>query len=158
MIFGKPLWDDPSQVTTDILPKFGSQFNIGSAAFPFKAIYVDDITITQDLTINDDLTVEGGARFNGLSAFYDLATFNAGIAIDEGANESAGLATLVAGNAVVATTKAATGMRMLLIHQTPGGTMGHLSLGTIVNGTSFEINSDSNLDTSTVYWVKVTPA
>lgn len=55
--------------------------------------------------------------------------------------------TTVLSSAVTATSK------IVLSVATPGGTQGFLSVGTIVPGVSFVINSDSALDTSTVSWV-----
>lgn len=65
-----------------------------------------------------------------------------------------GTATLVAGTATVSTTAALTGSVIFLTCNTPGGTQGILSapVASIVNGTSFVINSSESADTSTVNW------
>lgn len=65
-----------------------------------------------------------------------------------------GTATLAAANpaATVTTVEVQTGDKILLSRHTAGGTLGHLSIGTITNGTSFTIVASGNLDTSTVDW------
>lgn len=76
------------------------------------------------------------------------------IKIATGSNASVGTATLVAGTVTVNTTAVATGSTIFLTCNTPGGTQGFLSApsGSIVNATSFVINSSSGTDTSTVNW------
>lgn len=71
-----------------------------------------------------------------------------------GANKSAGTATLVAGTVTVNTTMVRSTSLIFLTVNTPGGTRGWLSApsSSIVNGTSFVINSSSNTETSTVNW------
>lgn len=63
-----------------------------------------------------------------------------------------GTATLVAGTVTVSNTEIQTGDVVILTRRTPGGTVGDLSAPTasIVNATSFVINSASATDTSTV--------
>ena len=63
-----------------------------------------------------------------------------------------GRAILVAGTVTVSTTEIATGDNVILSPFLLGGTPGYLNVGTIVNVTSFVINSSSNTDTSTIYW------
>ena len=63
-----------------------------------------------------------------------------------------GTAVLVAGTVTVATTEIMTGDIVRATRTTTGGTVGHLSIGTITAGTSFVINSSSATDTSTVEW------
>lgn len=65
-----------------------------------------------------------------------------------------GTATLVAGTKAVSTTAVKTGDIIKVSCNTPGGTVGFLSAptGSIVDGTSFVINSSSATDTSTVNW------
>lgn len=66
-----------------------------------------------------------------------------------------GSAVLVAGTKTVSTTAVAAGDKIFLTRLVTGGTVGHLSVGTITAATSFVINSDSNLETSTVAWMIV---
>jgi hypothetical protein len=42
---------------------------------------------------------------------------------------------------------------ILVTRKTAGGTPGFISVGTIVDGISFQINSANPLDESQVYWV-----
>jgi len=63
-----------------------------------------------------------------------------------------GSVALVTGTATVSTTFAKTGSIIRLSRQAAGGTLGHLSVGTITDSTSFVINSSSATDTSTIFW------
>ncbi len=65
-----------------------------------------------------------------------------------------GTATLVGGTVTVATDKIKTGYKIYVSVNTPSGTQGFLSAptGSIVDATSFVINSTSVLDDSTVNW------
>jgi hypothetical protein len=63
-----------------------------------------------------------------------------------------GTVALVAGAAVVTTGEIKTGDRVLVTRVSTGGTPGHLYVDTIVNNTSFRINSTSGTDTSTVFY------
>lgn len=67
-------------------------------------------------------------------------------------NPCNGSATLVAGTVTVATTCVFTGAIIQVDRQASGGTLGILSVGTIVSGTSFIINSSNAADVSVVYW------
>lgn len=63
-----------------------------------------------------------------------------------------GKVALVAGTKTISTAEVLTGDTILLSNVLVGGTVGTLSVGTIVNKTSFVINSSNAADTSTVYW------
>jgi hypothetical protein len=63
-----------------------------------------------------------------------------------------GVATLVGGTVTVSTTKVHSNSRVKLCHQTTGGTVGVLTLGTVTDNTSFVVNSSSGTDTSTILW------
>lgn len=68
-----------------------------------------------------------------------------------GTNASAGTtAAMAAGTIVVANTAVTAASIILVSHATAGGTMGILSIGTIVPGVSFAILTDNVLDISTV--------
>ncbi len=54
---------------------------------------------------------------------------------------------------VVATTAVTANSKIFLSYATAGGTQGSLSVGTIVGGTSFQIKSSANGDTSTVNYL-----
>lgn len=63
-----------------------------------------------------------------------------------------GTATLVAGIATVTTGAVQSSSIIQISRQTAGGTLGHLAVDTIVDGTSFRITSTSNTETSTIVW------
>lgn len=69
-------------------------------------------------------------------------------------NASVGTATLSSGTVVVNTTKVTSSSIIIVSFNTPSGTQGFLStpIGSIVNATSFVINSSSGSDNSTVNW------
>lgn len=87
----------------------------------------------------------------------ELTTAGNKLKIATGSNASMGTATLVGGTVTVSTTAVATGSTIFLTCNTPGGTQGFLSApaASIVNATSFVINSSSGTDTSTVNWLIV---
>lgn len=66
-----------------------------------------------------------------------------------------GRGVLVAGTVTVLTPVVSSTSQIFLTHRVTGGTLGILSVGTVVDGTSFVINSTSLLDTSTVNWIIV---
>jgi hypothetical protein len=74
-----------------------------------------------------------------------------------GGGATMGRASLVAGTATVATTAVTANSDIVLVAQVAGGTVGILSVGARIVGTSFVINSSSTLDTSTVMWMIVEP-
>jgi parallel beta-helix repeat protein len=63
-----------------------------------------------------------------------------------------GKATLVAGMVKVDTSEVTPSDDISLTRSIAGGSFGHLSVGPIVAGTSFVINSSSSTDTSTIFW------
>ena len=65
---------------------------------------------------------------------------------------SHGRAVLVGGTIVVSASEVQTNDIIQLTRVLVGGTLGHLSVGAVVAGTSFVINSSSGADTSTVAW------
>lgn len=66
-----------------------------------------------------------------------------------------GKAVLVAGTKTVTVADVLAADVILTTRQVTGGTVGHLSVGTVTDNTSFVINSDSALEASTVSWVIV---
>jgi hypothetical protein len=73
--------------------------------------------------------------------------------VTTGANKSIGVSgAMTAGTITISTTAVTSSSIIMLVHATVGGTQGILSVGTITNGTSFQINSSSVLDTGTVNW------
>lgn len=80
--------------------------------------------------------------------------------ITQGANKNAGTsAAMVAGTVTVANTNVKAGAIILVSIETPAGVVGILSapIASIVNATSFVINSSSALDTSTVNYLIINP-
>ncbi len=65
---------------------------------------------------------------------------------------SSGRAVLVSGTLTISTIEVQASDNIHLTRVVAGGTLGHLSVGTIVADTSFVINSSSGTDTSTIYW------
>lgn len=91
---------------------------------------------------NGDLLDADGVRKTLAQYAYDNIGFS-------------GTATLVAGTVTVANTRVKTGNKIFVTVNTPGGSVGQYHSapgGSIVNATSFVINSSSNTDTSTVNW------
>jgi hypothetical protein len=89
----------------------------------------------------------GGYTGSAISAAVALRSNN-----KLSSGNAAGKATLVAGTVTVSTAEVQAGDTILLTNVLAGGTVGILSVGAIVAGTSFVINSSSNTDTSTVFW------
>lgn len=81
-------------------------------------------------------------------------TFGDKINITTGSNASVGTATLVAGTVTVNTTAVTSSSKIFLTDATTGAltNIGTPTVGTIVNGTSFVINSSNILDTSNINW------
>jgi hypothetical protein len=75
----------------------------------------------------------------------------------EGTNATMGLAVLVAGTKVVATTRVTANSRIFVTTNVPGGTPGWLQVSARTAGTSFTILSSSGTDTSSVAWLIVEP-
>lgn len=91
---------------------------------------------------------------------FKLTVAGNGIYIKEGTNATSGIATLVAGVAVVNTTKVTANSRIHLTRQTVAGTVGtSVDVTARTAGTSFTITANGSiLDTSTVAWFIVEPA
>lgn len=77
--------------------------------------------------------------------------------LKDGSNKHMGVATLSGGTVTVSNTSVTASTRIFTSRQTTGGTLGHLSIGTVVASTSFVINSSSATDTSTVAWLLIEP-
>lgn len=92
----------------------------------------------------------GVATLTGAS--FDVATAGQGLRVAEGANAKQGLATLVAGTVVVATTAVTANSRIFLTAQETGALTGILRVSARVAGTSFTILSTVGTDTATVAW------
>lgn len=82
-------------------------------------------------------------------------TVAAVLSIASGANQRAGNAVLVAGTVTVNNTTVTANTIVMLTRKTAGGTVGTLITYTVAAGTSFTINSDSALDTSTFSYMLI---
>lgn len=67
----------------------------------------------------------------------------------------AGTAALTAGTVSVSLSSAGSSTVVLVSRQTPGGTLGNLSVPVITAGSGFTITSSSSSETSVVGWVAV---
>jgi hypothetical protein len=68
---------------------------------------------------------------------------------------TSGSAVLVGGTVTVSSTAVLGTDKIILTRLVTGGTVGHLTVGTITPGTSFVITSDSATETSTIAWAIV---
>ncbi len=95
---------------------------------------------------------------NGLQANTTGAIIDGGAATQAAHNRFSqngvmrGTAVLVAGTVTVSTAEISAASDVMLTRALVGGTLGHLSIGTVVGGTSFIINSSNGADTSTIKW------
>ncbi|RKR84913.1 hypothetical protein BDD43_5166 [Mucilaginibacter gracilis] len=87
-----------------------------------------------------------------VSGNVNLLTPGNKIKIATGTNASIGTSTLVAGTITINTTAVSASSIIMICRKANGGTIGGLTYGTIVAGTSFVISSDSSADTSQVNW------
>lgn len=111
------------------------------------AINVATADCTANRLIDNDLTNAGAtATINDAGT----STYKVGNKYKSAASQ--GTVALVAGTVTVSTTEVQTGQAIVLSRVTAAGTLGQLSVGTVVAGTSFVINSDNAADTSTIYW------
>lgn len=101
-------------------------------------------------------TTKGGhdATIRAGTGTFDTALTSQGSAVCTVAAPcgTRGRATLVAGTVIVSTSTASSTANYQLTNCGLGGTQGLLSVGTVVPGTSFVINSSSSTDTSVVCW------
>lgn len=107
---------------------------------------------------NGSVTITNGAlnMTNGSATLTNgnLTVTNGKLNLDAvGGNAIAGVATLVGGAVTVSTTAVTASSIILVSHKVVGGTQGILRTDTITAGTSFTIESNSGLDTSTVNWL-----
>lgn len=111
-------------------------------------------SVSGSLTAATTITATLGA-ITATNGNLDLATAGNKLLIATGADASIGTsAAMTAGSITISTTAVTASSIISLTANTPGGTAGILSAPTasIIDGTSFVINSSSSLDTSTVNW------
>lgn len=114
--------------------------------------------LTQNIIIADGL---GNQRINvdssgntSLAGNLSLATAKT-LSMASGANTRTGNVTLVAGTVTVANTSVTANTIVLLTRKTAGGTLGTAITYTVIPATSFTINSDSAIDTSTFSYLLI---
>lgn len=96
----------------------------------------------------------------GTDGSFSLTTAGGGLLIKEGANATAGAATLVAGTVTVNTTKVTASSRIQLTVQSLGTVAAPKAVAVTARtaGTSFTITSADATDTSVVAWTLIEPA
>ena len=142
------VWGD-NESNTQRADRFGILVNADTAGMFFEA---------QGTTQNINFNVgDQNTKFQISKNVVALPRLGTKFGIKVGADAIMGTATLVAGTATVATTAVSTDSYIFLTRDTPGGTAGDLSApeASIVDGTSFVINSSSGSDTSTVRWLLI---
>ena len=87
-----------SQVSSLIVPKADSAFDLGSNTLRWANIYVDAATVTNDVDLGGNLTVNGGVSFGGSITQEKLPTGAGGVYFD---NSVVGVGTLLATDASV---------------------------------------------------------
>lgn len=103
---------------------------------------------------NRRIKIPSSGEVQVINGNLNLQTAGNKIKIATGSDASVGTATLVGGTVTVSTTAVTTSSIIFVTVNTPGGTQGFISVpsASIVNGTSFVINSSNVLETSTVNW------
>lgn len=107
----------------------------------------------QRMTFRDN-EVLGTGGLGGQAIVYDAARTNPNIEsrFNRAKGPNTGTATLVGGTVTVSAAEVLAGDTIAVTRTTLGGTAGHLSVGSIVAGTSFVVTSSSGTDTSTALW------
>jgi hypothetical protein len=85
-----------------------------------------------------------------------IDTAGNGLGIKGGSNAKIGTATLLSGTVTVSTTAVTSSSLIFLTNQAPslgGGAVGALSIGAVIAGASFVINSSNVLDNSVIGWI-----
>jgi hypothetical protein len=121
---------------------FFNKLAIGTGDFKTDSGYL--LEVEGKSLFHDSADVEGDVR---------IITAGKGLAVFEGADAKMGVATLVAGTVTVANTSITANSRVFTTIQAAGGTLGVHAIANIVPATSFDIVSNSVLDTSTVAYI-----
>lgn len=152
---GKLLTLKNATVEKAYVDKDGTSFGLG-----FKSL----ATTTSGMTFSGNTTSvrsAGSTVFLSDNAVNMVAASASAVDLSGGtdtklkfATTVVGTATLVGGTVTVSTAAVKTGDLIFTSRNTTGGTAGHLNapVASIVNSTSFVINSSSGTDTSTVNW------
>ncbi|MFD7111502.1 glycosyl hydrolase family 28-related protein [Streptomyces microflavus] len=135
----------------------------GSTSAPVNN-YAPPTDVGGNLSVGGYLTASSGQsngqwNANGTTAkALNVGGTGGGIAIKEGGNTARlGVTQLVAGTVTVPNTSVTANTRINLFRQSPGGTLGHLSV-TRTAATSFVITSSSATDTSFVAYELIEPS
>ncbi|MHB9857617.1 hypothetical protein [Streptomyces sp. YIM S03343] len=115
--------------------------------------------------VDVNLSRDGSARLHTVNTFVTEGDLHCDVAggglnLKEGSNARSGVATLVAGGAVVATTEVSASSRIQLTVQSLGTVTAPKAIGVTARtaATSFTITSADATDTSVVAWMIVEPA
>jgi len=129
---------------------------VGYGAGFMSAIGSSNVVIGYNADVATDALTNaiaiGAAAIASASNTWQIGVIGIKQVIRGGANAAMGASVLVAGTVTVSNTLVTASSRIFLTNQVAGGTLGILSIGTRVAGTSFVINSSSATDTSTVAW------
>lgn len=137
---------DPSDETKIMVNDSGNTIQSQAASsYNTKWLHFNS-TLADLMTLNTNGVLSGGSDYSSLIQDLDYTQM-----IYVGFR---GTATLLSGTVTVSTGKIKTGYKIYVSVNTPSGTQGFLSAPTasIVDGTSFVINSTSAGDNSTVNW------
>jgi hypothetical protein len=148
-------WQQVSTSTGDILSVSGTSGQItatttaGAVVLSLPAAVTAPGSITSATTLTATL-----GNITATNGNLVLGTAGNKINIATGANSSVGTsAAMIAGTITVANTSVTAASKIFLTNGGAAGTIGTLSVGTIVPGTSFVINSSNVLDTSVVNYL-----
>lgn len=134
----------------------------------YQSVRIEGTANSVDAGVNDEFakielrsrSVDGSeAPMIALLAALTTQDLRLGILDDSSGtrNQPSGTAVLVAGTVTVNHNLVTANSRIIIWRQVAGGTLGNLSVGAIVAGTSFVINSDNATDTSTVGYLMYEP-
>ncbi len=146
-----------SVVTTNAVT--AGRFIVTNSTVPANGLYLPTSN-NPGLTANSTKVIDWTTTLVTLAANLSLSVAGNKLLIKEGTNAAMGVATLVAGVAVVNTTVVSANSRIILT----GQALGTVAIPTArdvtarVPGTSFTITSAAATDTSTVAWVILEPA
>jgi hypothetical protein len=131
----------------------GATGTLLSGVSGINPVFTASPSVTGSITAGTTLTATLGA-ITATNGNLVLGTAGNKIDIATGANASVGKsAAMTAGSITIATTAVTAASNIFLTNALPGGTVGTLSVGTIVAATSFVINSSNASDTSEVNWL-----
>ena len=133
----------------------GIQVNANGTYSGSGVQFLADLLAANITQWNVDITGNSAQRGN-----HKLTIAGAGHYVKEGLNATMGIATLVAGQVIVPTTKVTAVSRIFLTAKGQGLNIGFVyeNKGLRVPGTSFTINSLNVLDTQDVDWIIIEPA